>query len=330
MNSFIHFLNNRIDKMFNCLDEESTQQINTISSPTNNDCQIKEIPHIHKVFKWSLQGGKRIRSSMVLDIIHSLNNDVDFNRQQYFIDAALCIEFIHCSSLIIDDLPCMDNDSVRRGKSSVHVKFGEASAQLAAISLLCDAFQCMQQGLDGIVNDNICTHRHADKLTAILTQLLSKKVGKNGASGGQYIEIVLNNLNKDNNKDNNFKETIRNNILYNKEKHTQLSIIKDYIDKKTGSFFEIAFVFGYLFGGGSEKKIDKIEILAKKFGILYQIVDDLEDYNSDKDKPGSINIVNECGYNIIQKLYKTEKQTFVKLMKKLKIWSDFFIDLINN
>jgi len=82
-----------------------------------------ELNNIRTMSKFVLEGGKRYRSMIVLDISKKLFDE-------YFFDLALCVELIHTSSLILDDLPCMDNDSLRRNKESAHVKFGINSAKI--------------------------------------------------------------------------------------------------------------------------------------------------------------------------------------------------------
>lgn len=84
-----------------------------------------ELDDVRFISKFVLEGGKRYRSMIVLDISKTLFNE-------YFLDLALCVELIHTSSLILDDLPCMDNDSIRRNKESAHIKFGINSAKVVA------------------------------------------------------------------------------------------------------------------------------------------------------------------------------------------------------
>lgn len=82
----------------------------------------------------ALKGGKRLRPLLVLAIYESLQKG-GIGVADDAMDAALAMEFMHTASLVIDDLPCMDNDSLRRGRPSVHVQFGEAVAQLVSVSL---------------------------------------------------------------------------------------------------------------------------------------------------------------------------------------------------
>ena len=118
--------------------------------------------------------GKRIRSKILVDVGKIFNVD-------YKTLIALCsaVECIHSYSLIHDDLPCMDNDDIRRGKLSTHKKFGEATAVLAGNSLLTLAFEIITQDKLKIKNKN------KNKLISYL----SKYSGHTGIAGGQYLDL---------------------------------------------------------------------------------------------------------------------------------------------
>ena len=92
-------------------------------------------PILYEIVKYALDGGKRLRSVITLTVAEAVNPDLNLDK------LALCVELLHNASLIVDDMPCMDNDKTRRGKPSTHIKFGEASAVLAGSSLLTLAFE---------------------------------------------------------------------------------------------------------------------------------------------------------------------------------------------
>ena len=277
-----------------------------------------------KIFMWSLDGGKRIRPSMTLDLIKTLQEQsgvvIDFTdaRNNFYIDIALCIEYIHNSSLIVDDLPCMDNDTFRRGKRSVHSQFGEATAQLTAVSMLSESFKTVLQGLDAAATLCVFTRERANQIGMVLAHLLADKIGILGASGGQYLELSM----------------IKDNYKAPSGKRIRLQqnmgIVKDYIDKKTGSFFEIAFALGYLFGGGPEDKLSRINEIARYFGTMYQITDDFEDRNKDllRDEV-TVNFVNIYGFDQARQVYASEKKSFIHKMKENGFYSTFFQDLVD-
>ena len=119
-------------------------------------------------------GGKKIRSKILIDIgsIFKLN-------YKSLIAIGAAVECIHAYSLIHDDLPCMDNDKLRRGKPSAHVKFGESTAVLAGNSLLTMAFE-------------ILSHKDLDineKIKINLINKISECSGHLGIAGGQYLDL---------------------------------------------------------------------------------------------------------------------------------------------
>tara|TARA_B100001123_G_C14756373_1_gene806978 strand:+ start:15 stop:539 length:525 start_codon:yes stop_codon:yes gene_type:complete len=121
-----------------------------------------------------LPGGKKIRSKILVDVGKIF--DVSY-KNLIIIGAA--VECIHAYSLIHDDLPCMDNDTLRRGKLSTHIKFGESTAILAGNSLLTIAFEILSQRKFNL----------NDKLKIKLVKLISECSGHSGIAGGQYSDL---------------------------------------------------------------------------------------------------------------------------------------------
>ena len=121
-------------------------------------------------------GGKKIRSKILIDVGRIFN--VNYNT---LIKIGASVECIHAYSLIHDDLPCMDNDTMRRGKLSTHVKFGEATAILAGNSLLTLAFEILS---DKKLNIN-------DKTKVDLIKKLSACSGHSGIAGGQFLDLTF-------------------------------------------------------------------------------------------------------------------------------------------
>ena len=89
---------------------------------------------LRDIIGYSLKGGKRLRSMIVLDLSYNISNNYLFNM-------ALSIELLHNASLIMDDLPCMDDDKYRRGRECVHIKYGVRPAKLAAYFLFFESFK---------------------------------------------------------------------------------------------------------------------------------------------------------------------------------------------
>jgi len=119
-------------------------------------------------------GGKKIRSKILIDIGKIFG--VDYNT---LIKIGSAVECIHAYSLIHDDLPCMDNDLLRRGKPSTHVKYGESTAVLAGNSLLTLAFEILS---DKNLNLN-------EKIKVKLIKQLSQSSGHTGIAGGQFLDL---------------------------------------------------------------------------------------------------------------------------------------------
>lgn len=156
-------------------------------------------------------------------------------------DAALAVEFFHTASLIADDLPCMDNDDFRRGKPSLHKAFGEATAILATYALISEGYERIRKAAQQTSFD----------VMQLAFAYATKNTGIRGATGGQYLD------------------------LYDPQS------LEEIIQKKTGTLFELAFVLGWLFGGGELSQLPAVEKLAADFGLAFQVRDDLEDTNQD-------------------------------------------------
>ena len=119
-------------------------------------------------------GGKKIRSKILIDIGSLLSID-----HKTLITIGAAVECIHAYSLIHDDLPCMDNDKIRRGKPSTHIKFGESTAVLAGNSLLTMAFEILASP----------TLKVSEKIKIDLIKKLSECSGHLGIAGGQYLDL---------------------------------------------------------------------------------------------------------------------------------------------
>tara|TARA_Y200000002_G_scaffold363107_1_gene350862 strand:- start:36 stop:908 length:873 start_codon:yes stop_codon:yes gene_type:complete len=183
-------------------------------------------------------GGKKIRSKILIDI--GLLFKINYKA---LIIIGSAVECIHAYSLIHDDLPCMDNDSIRRGKASTHVKFGESTAVLAGNSLLTMAFE-------------ILSHKDlnlSDKIKVSLINKISESSGHLGIAGGQYLDL-------------NFE-----NKKVSKKKVVEMEI------KKTGKLFSFCCVAPLIIKKKSIKETKKFEDIGADIGLLFQVADDLID-----------------------------------------------------
>ena len=192
-------------------------------------------------------GGKKIRSKILIDIGTLLN--VNYKT---LVKIGAAVECIHAYSLIHDDLPCMDDDKIRRGKPSTHVKFGESTAVLAGNSLQTMACEI-------IASPNLKIN---EKIKINLIKKLSECSGHLGIAGGQYLDLS-----------------------YEKKKISKKNIIEMEI-KKTGKLFSFCCVVPAIIKNKNNKEIKFFEDIGSNIGLLFQIADDLIDFRGDSKKAG--------------------------------------------
>lgn len=201
-------------------------------------------PILNDAIKYSLQaGGKRLRPVLMLETAKLL--DMDINR---VINLAIALEMIHTYSLIHDDLPAMDDDDLRRGMPTNHIKFGEANAILAGDGLLNLAIEI---ALDSIEEDNAINYVKAIKH-------LFKASGASGMIGGQVIDI---------------KKT---------GKFQSIEDLKKMHSLKTGALFNAACLCPALILDCDDNIINSLNEYSKHFGLLFQITDDILDVVGNK------------------------------------------------
>ena len=184
-------------------------------------------------------GGKKIRSKILLDI-----GSIFKIKYQTLIAIGAAVECIHAYSLIHDDLPCMDNDTLRRGKPTTHIKFGEATAVLAGNSLLTLAFE--------ILSSSYLKISESSKLSLI--KRLSECSGHLGIAGGQYLDLNFE------------KKKVSKNKIINMEV------------KKTGKLFSFCCSVAPIIKNRSAKEINFFDKIGSNVGLLFQIADDVIDY----------------------------------------------------
>ena len=233
-----------------------------------------------------LPGGKKIRSKLIVDVGKIFN--IEYKKLIYL---SAAVECIHAYSLIHDDLPCMDDDNLRRGKLSTHKKFGESTAILAGNSLLTIAFEILSNK-----NFNV-----SNKVKTNLINLISKTSGHSGIAGGQYSDL-------------NFEH----------RKMPLKKIIEMQI-KKTGKLFSFCCMAPVIISK-KNKYLNSFEKLGSDIGLLFQIADDLIDYKGSskkvgkktkKDiKKGKATLISLLGYkNTIKYSENIKKKIFKKINK---------------
>lgn len=196
--------------------------------------------------RYSLQnGGKRIRPVLVLEFCRLCGGNV-----KKALPFAAAIEMIHTYSLIHDDLPCMDNDDMRRGKPSCHKKFGEDFALLAGDALLTLAFEILTKA---DVSDS-------QKVKAV--RILSRYSGYQGMIGGQTIDLMSEN------------------------KTISLDRLRTMDNLKTGKLINCAALLGCIVADAKKNLTEAAVKFASSIGLAFQIVDDILDVTSTSEKLG--------------------------------------------
>ena len=183
-----------------------------------------------------LLGGKRIRPILMLEFCKLCSGKVADT-----LDFAVALEFIHTYSLIHDDLPCMDDDNMRRGKPSCHIAFGEDTALLAGDALLTEAFNIAAKA-------NVPAERCVKAIS-----VLAENAGVGGMIGGQVMDLA-----------------------FEKESPNAHSLKEMYL-KKTSCLLVSAAVIGCIIAGAEPEKIIAAEEYAKNLGLAFQIIDDILD-----------------------------------------------------
>ena len=189
-----------------------------------------------------MNGGKRIRPLLALEFCEMLCGD-----KTKALQSACALEMIHTYSLIHDDLPCMDNDDMRRGKPSSHVKFGYEYALLAGDALLTLAFETVTG----------CTELDSARKCEIV-RVLSEKAGASGMVAGQVMD------------------------LKNESRRASLDEIRATDSLKTGELIRAAVLIGCIAAGKSQddKIVEDALAYASDLGLAFQVVDDILDVTS--------------------------------------------------
>jgi farnesyl diphosphate synthase len=185
-----------------------------------------------------LDGGKRLRPLLVLAACDALGG-----LREAALRAAVAVELIHAYSLIHDDMPCMDNDVLRRGKPTVHVQFGQAQAMLAGDAMQALAFE-------------VLTPDEADvplPLQARLVGLLARAAGQSGMAGGQAIDLAATGLPLDERQ------------------------LQDMHRRKTGALLQASVLMGAACGTPGPQAWQGLSDYGAAIGLAFQVVDDILD-----------------------------------------------------
>jgi farnesyl diphosphate synthase len=184
-----------------------------------------------------LDGGKRLRPLLVLAACEAVAGHAGAAMR-----AAVAVELIHAYSLIHDDMPCMDNDVLRRGKATVHVRFGEAQAMLAGDAMQALAFEVLTP--DAGVRPG---------LQSLLCALLARSAGYNGMAGGQAIDLA------------------------SIGKPLSEATLRDMHRRKTGALLQASVLMGAACGEATPAALDALGAYGAAVGLAFQVVDDILD-----------------------------------------------------
>ena len=234
-----------------------------------------------------ISGGKKIRSTIIFD-----TGKIFKIKETKLINICAAVECIHSYSLIHDDLPCMDNDKIRRGKPSTHIKFGESSAVLAGSSLLTLAFE--------IIADKKYSLNFESKNEIIRS--LASCSGHTGIAGGQELDLKFENKKKNINQ------------IINMQR------------KKTGKLFNFCLQSVAIIAKKNKKQKFFFGKLGEEIGLLFQLADDFLDIKGSKKlvgkpikkdkKKGKSTLIHLLGYkNAINYADKLQKKILLKLTK---------------
>ena len=242
----------------------------------------------------AISGGKKIRSTIIFD-----TGKIFGLREKKLLNICAAVECIHSYSLIHDDLPCMDDDDIRRGKPSAHIKFGEATAVLAGNSLLTLAFE--------IISDkkNLLTLKHKNEIIT----LLSNCAGHTGIAGGQELDLKFENKKKSFNQ------------------------IIDMQRKKTGKLFNFCLQSAAIVANKNIKVKLAYGEIGEDIGLLFQLSDDFLDVKGLKKlvgkpikkdrKKGKSTLISLMGYEkTLSYANNLKKKILLKLKKHGKVAKD--------
>ena len=195
-----------------------------------------------------LDGGKRLRPLLVLAASEAVQG-----QPEAALRAACAIELIHAYSLVHDDMPCMDNDVLRRGKPTVHVQFGEAAALLAGDALQTQAFELLTPPDTALV---------PAAMQADLCRILARASGGQGMAGGQAIDLA----------------SVGLQLSQDELQHMHAL--------KTGALLQASVMLGVATGQGSADAVAQLQQYAAAIGLAFQVVDDILDVTADSQTLG--------------------------------------------
>ncbi|MDD7592959.1 MAG: polyprenyl synthetase family protein [Peptoniphilaceae bacterium] len=204
----------------------------------------------NEAMRYATRGGKRLRPQLLWEVAAALSGGtLDDATTEALTHAAVALELVHAYSLVHDDLPAMDDDTLRRGQPTVHCAFGEAEGVLCGDALLNGAFEVLFEA----------TSKATPPLEERLVTAglwLARAAGSRGMIGGQRDDLAL--------------------------QHADAEKTRRMVEKKTGALFEAACAMGAVLVGATEEDIEKAAAFGRTFGLLFQLADDCADREQDE------------------------------------------------
>ncbi|XP_008785818.2 geranylgeranyl pyrophosphate synthase 7, chloroplastic-like [Phoenix dactylifera] len=230
------------------LNEYMIAKARRVNEALDQAVSLRHPVKIHESMRYSLlAGGKRVRPVLALASCELVGGD-----EAAAMPVACATEMIHTMSLIHDDLPCMDNDDLRRGQPTNHRAFGEDTAILAGDALLSLAFEHVAVRTAGVA---------AERVVRALAELGSA-VGSDGLVAGQIVDIA------------------------SEGQAVDLNDLEYIHIHKTARLLEAAAVCGAIVGGGEDGEVERVRRYARCVGLLFQVVDDILDVTKTSDELG--------------------------------------------
>ena len=214
-------------------------------------------PVLSDAMRYSLMaGGKRLRPIMVIAAADAIGRRTKVPTLEFALPAACAVEFIHTYSLIHDDLPAMDDDSLRRGRPTLHMVYGEGLAILAGDGLQAEAFALMAR--EPQTTDATLLARKVAALAAVSTA-----AGAIGMVGGQAIDLQA------------AGQVLGKELTLTRESLRAMHL------QKTGALIKASALSGAIMAGADAAQLNAIERWASEIGLAFQIVDDILDVEGD-------------------------------------------------
>ncbi|RMH63270.1 MAG: polyprenyl synthetase family protein [Calditrichaeota bacterium] len=271
------------------------QKINTFLQDIKSvvDAEVNKALHhdetltdgLYKAAEYSAAGGKRVRAvfTILVGRLFGVKEDILYK-------TATAVEMIHAASLIMDDLPYMDDSQLRRGKPANHVVFGQDVALCASIAMLSHA-------LELVLNDEALDTAQRNHAARVLTRAF----GFDGLAAGQFVDLKL------------------------KTKNVDYAIIEFINAKKTAALFTAAGEAAAAIGGAGEKELNAIVRYSENIGFAFQIIDDLLDASGSKTVVGKDTAHDKMNFVMLvgkDKAYEEAQKHTDEALRALEIFGD--------